>query len=142
MMSSITNRGSLAFMVFTGRFNASVMITFLKRLTRHAGRKVFLILDQHPVHKSAKVRRWLEDNAGRIKMFLLPPYSPDLNPDEYLNQDVKTNALGRRRAATLSEMLAGVRSYLRSTQRQPEIVANYFQAEPVRYAAQETASVQ
>lgn len=135
MMSAITNRGRLAFMVFTESFTAEVCIRFLKRLVRHAGRKVFLIVDGHPVHKSAKVRRWLAANGASIEMFTLPPYSPDLNPDEYLNQDVKTNALGRRRPRDRREMVAGVRSYLRGTQRRPEIVKRYFHAEPVRYAA-------
>jgi transposase len=135
MISTVTNRGTLAFMVFTERFTAPVMITFLKRLTRHAGRKVFLIVDGHPVHKSAKVRRWIGANAGRLEAFLLPSYSPDLNPDEFLNNDVKSNALGRRRPADRREMITGVRAYLRSTQRQPEIVKRYFHADSVRYAA-------
>jgi transposase len=135
MISTVTNRGSLAFMVFTERFTAPVMIRFLKRLTRHAGRKVFLVVDGHPVHKSAKVRRWLEANAAGIEMFLLPSYSPDLNPDEFLNHDVKANALGRRRPEDRREMITGVRAYLRSTQRQPEIVKRYFHADSVRYAA-------
>ena len=135
MMSTITNRGHLSFMVFKERFTAAVCIRFLRRLVRQAGRKVFLILDRHPVHRSAKVKRWLAANAGKIVLFFLPGYSPDLNPDEFLNQDVKSNALGRRRPATQSEMIKGVRAYLRSTQRQPEIVKRYFHAEPVRYAA-------
>ena len=135
MMSTITNRGHLAFMVFKERFTAAVCIRFLRRLVRHAGRTVFLILDRHAVHRSAKVKRWLAANHEKIALFFLPSYSPDLNPDEFLNQDVKSNALGRRRPANQTEMIAGVRSYLHSTQRQPGIVKSYFQADPVRYAA-------
>lgn len=135
VMSTVTNRGTLAFMVFTEGFRAPVMIRFLKRLTRHAGRKVFLIVDGHPVHKGAAVRQWVAQRPDQIEMFLLPSYSPDLNPDEFLNQDVKSNAVGRRRPRDRSEMISGVRSYLRSTQRQPEIVKRYFHAESVRYAA-------
>ena len=135
MMSTITNRGRLSFMVFKERFTSAVCIRFLRRLVRHAGGKVFLIVDRHPVHRSAKVNRWLAAHGEQLSLFLLPGYSPDLNPDEFLNQDVKSNALGRRRPATLPEMLTGVRSYLRSTQRQPKIVKSYFRAEPVQYAA-------
>jgi transposase len=135
MISTVTNRGSLAFMVFTERFTGSVMLRFLRRLVRHAGRKIFLIVDGHPVHRSRKVRRWLEANAGSIEMFQLPSYSPDLNPDEFLNNDVKSNAVGRRRPASRPELIAGVRAYLRSTQRRPEIVKGYFHADSVRYAA-------
>lgn len=135
MISTVTNRGTLAFMVFTQRFTAPVMLTFLKRLTRHAGRKVYLIVDGHPVHRSVKVREWVAANAAKIELFLLPSYSPDLNPDEFLNNDVKANALGRRRPVDRCELISGVRGYLRSTQRQPEIVKRYFHAESVRYAA-------
>jgi len=135
MISAITNRGHLAFMVFKGRFTTPVMIDFLSRLIRHCSRKVFLVVDRHPVHRAAKVRRWVNKHMDRIRLFFLPSYSPELNPDELLNQDVKTNALGRQRPRDKLEMLANIRSYLRSTQRRPAIVRAYFQEEHVRYAA-------
>lgn len=135
MISTITNRGTLAFMIFSERFTGAVMVRFLKRLTRHAGRRIFLIVDGHPVHTSRHVRGWLREHADRIVQFLLPPYSPDLNPDEFLNHDVKSNAVGRRRPETRDELIEDLRAYLRGTQRCPTIVRNYFQAETVRYAA-------
>ena len=135
MMSTITNHGHLAFMVFKERFTARVCLRFLRRLVRQADRKVMLIVDRHPVHRSATVKRWLVANHKKMAMFFLPGYSPDLNPDEFLNQDVKSNALRRQRPANQTEMIAGVRFYLWSTQRQPEIVRAYFHAESVRYAA-------
>jgi len=135
MMSTITNRGELSFMVFKENFNGAVFIKFVRRLLRLRQRKVLLIVDRHPVHLSAEVKRWLARHAARLELFFLPGYSPELNPDEFLNQDVKSNALGRQRPATRAEMIEGVRSYLRSTQRQPAIVKSYFQAESVRYAA-------
>jgi len=72
MMSTITNRGHLSFMVFKERFTATVCIRFLRRLLRHAGRKVFLVLDRHPVHRSMKVKRWLAANSAKITLFFLP----------------------------------------------------------------------
>jgi transposase len=135
VMSTITNRGELSFMVFKANFNGGVFLKFAARLLRLRRRKVLLILDRHPGHRSAEVQRWLARHADRLEVFFLPGYSPDLNPDEFLNQDVKSNALGRQRPATRTEMITGVRSYLRSTQRQPEIVKSYFHAESVRYAA-------
>lgn len=135
MISTITNKGVLAFMVFTGRFSARVLLRFLRRLLKHRPVTVFVIGDGHPVHKASAVRRWLKQHRDRIRLYYLPPYSPDLNPDELLNQDVKTNAVGRRRAATQQELIDGVRGYLRSTQRQPEIVRSYFHEENVAYAA-------
>ena len=135
MMSTITNRGKLSFMVFKENFNGAVFIRFVRRLLRLRRRKVLLIVDRHPVHLSAEVTRWLAQHADRLELVLLPGYSPDLNPDEFLNQDVESNALGRQRPATRGEMIDSVRLYLRSTQRQPAIVKSYFHAESVRYAA-------
>ncbi len=135
MISTITNRGQLAFMVFKQSFTAAVMTEFLTRLLRHADRKVFLIVDRHPVHRSQKVTRWIAKHSERIECFFLPGYSPELNPDELLNQDVKTNAHGRRRPKDQPDMINNVRSYLRSTQKQPEVVKRYFHKENVRYAA-------
>jgi len=135
MISAITNQGSLAFAVFRGRFVAATFLDFLKRLARHAGRKLYVIVDSHPVHRARKVGEWLHAQEGRVRLFYLPGYSPDLNPDEMLNQDVKANAVSRQRPRTQGEMIGAVRSYLRSTQKQPQIVTNYFQEESVRYAA-------
>ncbi len=134
MISTVTGRGVLRFMVFKRRFTADVFISFMRRLIRSAGRKIYLIVDGHPVHKSRKVKKWLASHEEQIRMILLPAYSPDLNPDEFLNHDVKQNAVGRRRATSREDMMADVRGYLRSTQKQPQIVKNYFQAPSVRYA--------
>jgi transposase len=133
MISAITNRGHLLFMVFKRRFTAKVLVEFLNRLARQVGR-LFLILDGHPVHRSASVKRWLAEHP-QLKLFFLPGYSPKLNPDELLNQDVKSNAVGRQRPATQEDMVGTVRSYLRSTQKQPHIVQHYFQQKDVLYAA-------
>jgi transposase len=135
MISAITNRGRLVFMVFKCRFTTPVFVTFLKRLVRHLGRMVFLIVDGHPVHRAAAVKRWLAEHAGQVRVFHLPGYSPKLNPDELLNQDVKSNAVGRQRPQNRQEMVATVRAYLHSTRRRPDIVQNYFLQEDVRYAA-------
>jgi transposase len=135
MVSAITNRGQLYFMVFKSRFQSEVFVRFLQRLSKQVKRKIYLIVDSHPVHRSTSVRRWVDDRRGEMKLFFLPGYSPELNPDEYLNQDVKSNAVGRRRPTTQTEMLMNVRGYLRSTQRQPGVVVKYFCADSVRYAA-------
>lgn len=135
LISTLSNRGKLYFKVFTQRFSAAVMIEFLRRLVRQCERKVFLIVDAHPVHRSRAVHQWLERHADQIRLFFLPAYSPELNPDELLNHDVKVNALGRQRPATQAEMMENIRSYLRSTQRQPNIVQRYFHERHVAYAA-------
>jgi transposase len=135
MISAITNKGRLYFMVFKSRFVTAVFLQFMRRLRKQVRRKIYLIVDSHPVHRSVAVRKEVEAYRGELQLFFLPGYSPELNPDEYLNNDVKSNAVGRARASNQHEMIANVRGYLRSTQKTPQVVRNYFQAKPVRYAA-------
>ena len=135
VLSAITNRGHLSFMVFQSRFKTPVFLRFLRRLVQQARRKAFLIVDSHPVHCSRATLRWLEANAGRIEMFFLPSYSPELNPDEMLNQDVKTNAVGRKRPHDRPQMMRMVRNYLDRRRRKPKAVRRYFHEKKVRYAA-------
>jgi transposase len=135
MISAITNKGKLAFMVYKSKFNSGVFIDFAKRLVRHSRRKVFLIVDGHPTHRSGKVRKWIAQNHSHINLFFLPGYCPELNPDELLNQDVKSNAVGRKRARNQKELIAHVRGYLWKRKRQPHIVKNFFKHELVQYAA-------
>jgi transposase len=135
MVSAISNRGKMAFMVFRGSFNGKVFLCFLRRLLRQIPGSIILIVDSLPAHKGKSIRQWLKDNSQRIQMFFLPAYSPELNPDEMLNQDVKTNAVGRKRPSSQKEMIKNVRGYLWSRQRKPEVVKNYFHKKSVKYAA-------
>jgi transposase len=123
MISAVTNRGELNFMVFKKSFTAEVLIDFLQRLIRQSRRMVFLILDRHPVHRSAKVKAWVARKPKHMRLFFLPGYSPELNPDEMLNQDVKSNAVGRERAHDQKQLISNVRSFLWSRQRQPNFRA-------------------
>jgi len=134
MISSLTNRGRLSFMVFKERFRVGVFLKFLRRLVKQSGRLLYLIIDGHPVHKAAKVKKWAIEHQHEIRLFYLPAYSPELNPDEFLNHDVKANAVGRRRAENQGELMADVRGYLRSTQKQPGVVTKFFHAPSVKYA--------
>lgn len=135
MISAISNKGQLHFMVFHDTFNSDLFNDFLSRLLRQRQEKVFLIVDRHPVHRSSRVKGWLESHEDRIRLFYLPGYSPELNPDELLNQDVKSNALGRKRARNAQELVSNTRSFLWSRQRRPETVKKYFHGKHVRYAA-------
>jgi transposase len=136
MIAAISNTGTLRFRVFDEKFTGPLFLDFLKRLVKDAkGRKIMLILDGHPAHRARIVRDWAAANAELIELHFLPGYSPELNPAECLNQDVKTNALGKRRPVNVTELKADVRSFLRSCQRTPARVARYFQERHVRYAA-------
>lgn len=135
MISTITNRGSLRFMIFDGQFNAAVCIVFLKRLLKTVQWKIYLIIDGHPVHKSKPLRKWIQEHEDRICVFFLPAYSPELNPDEFLNQDVKTNAVRKKRAGNAVELKKNLGGYLRGRQKRPHLVRRYFKGKHVRYAA-------
>ena len=134
VMATISNQGHLYFMVFKQMFNSVIFLEFLARLIRQNDHKIFLIVDRHPVHRAKSVKQWIADHDGQISLFFLPSYSPELNPVEYLNQDVKSNAVGKKKSYNLIEMLANIRSYLFSRQRTPKIVINYFKEIHVRYA--------
>jgi transposase len=135
MISAITNRGALAFMVFEGKFQNPVFIEFMRRMLKQVKGRIYLIVDGHPVHRSAAAKKFVADNAKRLRLIRLPGYCPELNPDELLNQDVKTNALGKSRPTNKAEMMASVRSYLHRRQKQPHVIRNLFQEKHVRYAA-------
>jgi transposase len=135
MISAISNTGALRFRLFQDRFNAALFLDFLGRLIRHERRKIHLILDGHPVHRAKVVRRWIEAHADEIELHFLPGYSPQLNPVELLNHDVKQNAAGRKAARTLTELVAQLRSYLHRRQNQPWLIARFFDHPDTRYAA-------
>jgi transposase len=135
LISAITNRGQLQFMVFKERFTVAVFLKFLRRLLRQNRRKLFLIIGSHPVHAARAALRWFKSQRAYLRVYFLPGYSPELNPDEYLNQDVKTNAVGRMRPLDRKEMIGNIRAYLRSTQANRALVKRYFHAKPVRYAS-------
>src|SRR3954449_8592083 len=136
MIAAISNTGTRRFRVFEQRFTGAVFLDFLKRLVTDAkGRKVVLILDGHPAHRARIVRDYVAANPALIELHFLAGYSPELNPAECLNQDAKTNALGKRRPTDVHQLKADVRRFLRSAQRTPARVARYFHERHVRYAA-------
>ena len=135
MISAITNRGALAFMVFHGKFETRRFVDFMKRLLKQAHGKVYLIVDSHPVHRSTLAKQFVADNEDRLRLIFMPGYCPELNPDELLNQDVKTNALGKSRPTNRRELMATVRGHLYRRQRQPALIQNLFHEKHVRYAA-------
>jgi transposase len=90
MISAITNRGFVRFSFFEGTTDTDRFIVILKGLIQDAQRTVLLIIDNPHVHRANRVREWAAENTEKIELFYLPPYAPNLNPDEYLNLDLKT----------------------------------------------------
>lgn len=134
-LSTITNQGKVRFMVLPGPLSAPILVRFMRRLVRDAERKVFLILDNLKVHKATKVREWVDSHRDEIEVFYLPPYAPELNPDEYLNGDLKLGVATRAPARTKSELTKAAKSHLRTLQRRPARVRKFFEHPKVTYAA-------
>lgn len=95
MISAVNRLGQLRFMVTKKSVGAKVLIEFLKRLIHGSKRKIFLIVDRHPAHRAKLVKEYLDTVSDRLRMYYLPPYAPELNPDEYVWNDLKNNAIGR-----------------------------------------------
>lgn len=136
IISAVNNLGKMRFRVFKGSFTQPVMIDFLERLVRDAKRKVIVIVDGHPAHRGKRLKQWLQEHTSQCELVLLPGYAPELNPDELLNQDLKSNVFSSGRPRTRDELVAKTRSYLRATQKRPDIVRAYFQEANVHYAAE------
>lgn len=135
MISAITNQGKVRFQLFEGGMNADLLIGFLKRLLKDAKRKVILILDNMRVHHARKVKEWLEGKEEDIEIFYLPAYSPELNPDEYLNCDLKCGVHSGKPARSKADLKSKVRSHMKMLQRRPHRVRKYFEHEKICYAA-------
>lgn len=135
MISAITNQGKVRFMVYKDAMNPALFIRFMGRLLKDAGRKVFLVVDNLKTHHGKTVKKWLAEHAEEIEVFYLPSYSPELNPDEYLNCDVKRGMHSGAPARNEKELKRKMVSYMRMLQKLPGRVAKYFKHPKISYAA-------
>jgi transposase len=135
MISAISSAGALRFMTYKGTMNAALFLMFLTRLLRTTTKKVFLIVDHLRAHEAAKVDDWLAGRRGRIEVFYLPRRAPELNPDEYLNNDLKGNVHEEGLPDSKGELRSQVQRWMRIVFHWPARVANYFKHPDVQYAA-------
>ena len=136
MISAITSRGHLRFMIIEdGSVNADAFIEFIKRLLVGAKRKIFLIVDGGPAHRAKKTKAFVESLQGKLRLFLLPPYSPDRNPDELVWKHVKADTVRRMVITSKDDLMKKVRSSLLSLQKLPSKIRSFFQKETLKYAA-------
>jgi transposase len=135
VISAVNAQGEFRFMVVKGSVNSKVFCEFIKRLTTGTTRKVFLIVDGHPTHKSVVVRKFVESLENKLELYFLPPYSPELNPDERVWSDLKNNGVGRMVTTTPEQMKRNIISFLRFVQKTPRRVRSYFTDKHVAYAA-------
>ena len=122
-------------MLYTQKLTAYVFITFLERLIAKRERKLMWIVDRHPVHRADAVKQWLQEHQDKLEMHLLPPYSPQLNPAEYLNCDVKQGVHSKSPTRNLTQLTGRLRSHLFKLQKLPARIVKYFQHPFIAYAA-------
>lgn len=134
MMSSITNFGKVRFMLYRENMTSAVLIRFMSRLIKDVSQKVLLVLDNLRVHHSKLVAAWLAEHKKQIEVFFLPPYSPEHNPDEYLNGDLKNHIRSGLPSRTESDLSKKTRSFMKMLQKRPNRVSNYFKHPLIAYA--------
>lgn len=135
MISSVTNQGKVRFMLYHHTMDAKTLIQFFKRLIKDAERKCFVIVDNLRVHHAKIVKAWLAEQVEKIEVFYLPAYSPELNPDEYLNGDLKAGVHSKPPARNADQLTRKVRSQMMTIQRSPDRVKAYFRHPKIAYAA-------
>jgi len=135
MVSAINNEGQIRFMLYKKGMTAKLLIKFMGRLTRDADRKVYLILDNLRSHHSKEVKEWVQEHNEEIAVFHLPSYSPELNPDEYLNNDLKGRVHAGVPARSEEELRKKTLSHMKSIAKRPHHVKSFFKHPKVSYAA-------
>ncbi len=135
MIATVTNQGKTRWMIIDDAFDADKLIEFLAALIKDAGKKVFLILDNLRVHHSKVVKAWVAERKDQIELFYLPSYSPQLNPEERLNADLKQEMGKRVPVRTKARLREAASEHMAMLEQNPERVTSYFQDRRVRYAA-------
>lgn len=135
MISSITNQGKVQFMIYSDTMNAERFIEFLEQLIKSSDRKLYVILDNLRVHHSKIVKQWAEENKDKIELFFLPSYSPELNPDEYLNCDLKQGMSMKKSPKTKENLQNNVEEHMQMLVESPNRVKRYFKHKSIEYAA-------
>lgn len=135
MIATVTNQGKTRWMIIDDAFNADRLIEFLGALIKDTPRKVFLILDNLRVHHSKLVKAWVAERADKIELFYLPSYSPELNPEERLNADLKHHIGSKVPARTKARLKTAATEHMERLEKSPERVRSYFQDPRVKYAA-------
>ncbi len=133
LISAVSARGDMHFEVIEESMNAEKFIEFLQKLRRDTGCPIFVIADNARYHHSLKVRTFLDTQMGEIMMAFLPPYSPELNPDEHVWNHAKAE-VGKRTIQSKLDMESVILSVMRSIQQKIELVKSFFRLPDTLYA--------
>ncbi len=135
MISTVTNRGKVEFMIYTSTMNSQMFIKFMEQLVNNKEMKIFLILDNLRVHHSKIVKQWEQENKEKIELFYLPSYSPEKNPDEYLNCDLKYGLSEKPAPKNQNQLQNNLENHMLMLQGKESRVKKYFKHKDIKYAA-------
>ena len=135
LISAISSRGMMRFMVREGGVNSAVFIEFLKRLMAGAKKKIFLIVDNGSSHISKMTKAFVASVKDRLELFYLPPYSPDLNPDELVWNHLKNHTVGRSTVIDKADFKKKVTRSMKSLQKDKNKIQSFYQKKSLKYAA-------
>ena len=135
MISTVTNQGKVQFMIYSENMNSNKFIEFLNQLIKNNEQKIFLILDNLRVHHSYIVKDWIKENINKIELFFLPAYSPEKNPDEYLNCDLKQGLSAKPAPKSVEKLKENLENHMQMLVQNPERVQKYFNHKDIKYAA-------
>lgn len=135
MVSTVNNQGKVQFMIYSENMNSERFILFLNQLIKNSSQKTFLVLDNLRVHHSKIVKGWIEENKEKIELFFLPAYSPEKNPDEYLNCDLKQGLSNKPSPKNQEKLRNNVENHMNMLDQNPERVKKYFNHKDIQYAA-------
>lgn len=135
LVSTISNEGEVHFLTYKESMTGALFLTFLEKLLSETTRKVFLILDRLPAHEAKAVADWVAGHADRIELFWLPKYAPELNADEYLNNDLKGVINAEGLPGSREELRSRMVRFMSELRQLPERVQSYFDHPCVQYAA-------
>ena len=133
MISAVTAQGLLRFSTYSGSFTAARFIEFCRKLIADTSGPVYLVVDGHPTHKAKVVKEFVASTLGRLKLFVLPAYSPQLNPDEWVWKNIKHDRVGRAGIRDAKDLKAKALSALRRLQKLPHLIRSFFADPDLRY---------
>jgi transposase len=133
-ISAVTARGDFWSITYDGKLNAQVFVLFLRNFMRSRKRPAFFIVDGHPAHRARSVREYIASQRGRLELHFLPPYAPDLNPDEFVWNHMKSNGVAKKPLKMNESLRRRVEKDLRKLANNPKLLRSFFSADSVAYA--------
>jgi len=133
VVSGVSPSGEFRYEVYSHRFNGTFFVDVLKKFRYRLRRPVFFVLDGHRVHRATVVRNYVKSTKGKVELFFLPPYAPDLNPDEYVWNQIKTHGLCKKPLKKTQSLRDRVHADLEALGRNKKLMRAFFKSEAVAY---------